>query len=276
MLHRIKYSFITTGTGSGKTESFLYPILNDLLFDVEKGNKEVGVRAIFLYPMNALVNDQIDRVRKILMHCPEITFGFFTGDTPEKSTANTRKKLGEENDIVIPDNELVSREEIRNNPPHLLFTNYSMLEYLLIRPNDYSIFKEQRLENWKYVVLDEAHTYNGSLGIELSLLLRRLTGLAPKRPQFILTSATLGQEGKSEADIIKFAKSLTSAEYEIGDIIFSKRIYLQEKPLYRVAGNDYQAIKDNMESLDYVKNIAAKYYSCNATNILLMSNSLQT
>lgn len=128
-----------------------------------------------------------------------------------------------------------------------------MLEYLLIRPNDYSIFKEQRLENWKYVVLDEAHTYNGSLGIELSLLLRRLTGLAPKRPQFILTSATLGQEGKSEADIIKFAKSLTSAEYEIGDIIFSKRIYLQEKPLYRVAGNDYQAIKDNMESLDYVK-----------------------
>lgn len=167
------------------------------------------------------------------------------------------KKLGEENDIVIPDNELVSREEIRNNPPHLLFTNYSMLEYLLIRPNDYSIFKEQRLENWKYVVLDEAHTYNGSLGIELSLLLRRLTGLAPKRPQFILTSATLGQEGKSEADIIKFAKSLTSAEYEIGDIIFSKRIYLQEKPLYRVAGNDYQAIKDNMESLDYVKNIAA-------------------
>ena len=184
-------AIITTGTGSGKTESFLYPILNDLLFDVEKGNKEVGVRAIFLYPMNALVNDQIDRIRKILMHCPEITFGFFTGDTPEKATANTRKKLGEENDVIIPDNELVSREEIRENPPHLLFTNYSMLEYLLIRPNDYAIFEEQRLQNWKYVVLDEAHTYNGSLGIELSLLLRRLTGLAPKRPQFILTSATL-------------------------------------------------------------------------------------
>ena len=160
-------AIITTGTGSGKTESFLYPILNDLLFDVEKGNKEVGVRAIFLYPMNALVNDQIDRIRKILMHCPEITFGFFTGDTPEKATANTRKKLGEENDVVIPDNELVSREEIRENPPHLLFTNYSMLEYLLIRPNDYAIFEEQRLQNWKYVVLDEAHTYNGSLGIEL-------------------------------------------------------------------------------------------------------------
>lgn len=260
-------AIITTGTGSGKTESFLYPILNDLLFDVEKGNKEVGVRAIFLYPMNALVNDQIDRIRKILMHCPEITFGFFTGDTPEKATANTRKKLGEENDVVIPDNELVSREEIRENPPHLLFTNYSMLEYLLIRPNDYAIFEEQRLQNWKYVVLDEAHTYNGSLGIELSLLLRRLTGLAPKRPQFILTSATLGQQGKSEADIIKFAKSLTSAEYEISDIIFSKRIPLQQTPTYRVKGSDYQTIKENMESLEEVKNIAGKYYSCNAINV---------
>lgn len=260
-------AIITTGTGSGKTESFLYPILNDLLFDVEKGNKEVGVRAIFLYPMNALVNDQIDRIRKILMHCPEITFGFFTGDTPEKATANTRKKLGEENDVVIPDNELVSREEIRENPPHLLFTNYSMLEYLLIRPNDYAIFEEQRLQNWKYVVLDEAHTYNGSLGIELSLLLRRLTGLAPKRPQFILTSATLGQQGKSEADIIKFATSLTSAEYETGDIIFSKRIPLQEAALYRVEGSDYQVIKDNMEYVDEVKNIAGKYYSTNASNV---------
>lgn len=260
-------AIITTGTGSGKTESFLFPILNELLFDVEEGNNEVGVRAIFLYPMNALVNDQIDRIRKILMHCPEITFGFFTGDTIEKATANTRKKLGEENDVVIPDNELVSREEIRKNPPHLLFTNYSMLEYLLIRPNDYAIFETQRLQNWKYVVLDEAHTYNGSLGIELSLLLRRLTGLAPKRPQFILTSATLGQQGKSEADIIKFAVSLTSAEYEISDIIFSKRIPLQEAVSYRVGGSDYQFIKDNIESAEEVKKVASKYYSTNVSNV---------
>ena len=245
-------AIITTGTGSGKTESFLYPILNDLLFDVEKGNREVGVRAIFLYPMNALVNDQIDRIRKILMHCPEITFGFFTGDTPEKATVEIRKKLSEENDVAIPDNELVSREEIRENPPHLLFTNYSMLEYLLIRPNDYAIFEERRLQNWKYVVLDEAHTYNGSLGIEISLLLRRLTGLALKRPQFILTSATLGQQGKSETDIIKFAKNLTSAEYEINDIIFSKRISLQEIAGYRIAGSDYTTIKDNIESLEKI------------------------
>ena len=253
-------AIITTGTGSGKTESFLYPILNELLFDIEKGNTDVGVRAIFLYPMNALVNDQIDRIRKILNKCPDITFGFFTGETTEKTTVNTRKKLGEENDVIIPDNELVSREEIRENPPHLLFTNYSMLEYLLIRPNDYAIFEEKRLQNWKYVVLDEAHSYNGSLGIELSLLLRRLTGLAPKKPQFILTSATLGEQGKSEKDIIRFAKSLTSAEFDVDDIIFSKRILLQNQPQYRVAGEDYSSIKGLIDSLDDVRTIVDKYY----------------
>lgn len=255
-----KSAIITTGTGSGKTESFLYPILNKLLFDIEKGNTDVGVRAIFLYPMNALVNDQIDRIRKILNNCPDITFGFFTGETPEKTTVNTRKKLGEENDVIIPDNELVSREEIRENPPHLLFTNYSMLEYLLIRPNDYAIFEEKRLQNWKYVVLDEAHSYNGSLGIELSLLLRRLTGLAPKKPQFILTSATLGEQGKSEKDIVRFAKSLTSAEFDVDDIIFSKRILLQNHAQYRVNGKDYSAIKGLIDSLDDVRTIVGKYY----------------
>ncbi len=262
-----KSAIITTGTGSGKTESFLYPILNELLFDVEKGNIDVGVRAIFLYPMNALVNDQIDRIRRILKNCPNITFGFFTGETPEKATISTRKKLEDENGVIIPSNELVSREEIRENPPHLLFTNYSMLEYLLIRPNDYSIFEEKRLQNWKYVVLDEAHSYKGSLGIELSLLLRRLTGLAPKKPQFILTSATLGEQGKSENDIVRFVKSLTSVEFDIGDIIFSKRIYLQNQAQYRVAGEDYSAIKKLMDSSDDIRKIVAKYFGCSGRNV---------
>lgn len=260
-------AIITTGTGSGKTESFLYPILNELLFDVEKGNRDVGIRAIFLYPMNALVNDQIDRIRKILSNCPDITFGFFTGETPEHATSNTRKKLGEENDVVIPNNELVSREEIRENPPHLLFTNYSMLEYLLIRPNDYSIFEEERLNNWKYVVLDEAHSYNGSLGIELSLLLRRLTGFAPKKPQFILTSATLGQQGKSENDIIKFASSLTSANFDVKDIIFSKRITLSTESKYRMLGTDYLQIKSALNNQEAINIISSKYIDNDSDNV---------
>lgn len=254
-------AIITTGTGSGKTESFLFPILNDLMKDVENGNNEVGVRAIFLYPMNALVNDQIDRVRKILTNCPDITYGFFTGETKESVAQNYRQKYGEENNTIIPENELVSRKEIRENPPHLLFTNYSMLEYLLIRPNDYAIFEPSRLGNWKYVVLDEAHSYAGSLGIELSLLMRRLTGLAPKKPRFLLTSATLGEQGKSENEIVDFARSLTSVDnFEIRDIIFSKRIHLDAAKIeYSVKGSDYCKIKKDIENEESVHEAAKQY-----------------
>lgn len=262
-----KSAIITTGTGSGKTESFLYPILNDILYDVEKGNKDIGIRAIFLYPMNALVNDQIDRIRKILQNCPEITFGFFTKETPENTSVSYRKKFEEENDVVLSNNELLSRNEIRKNPPHLLFTNYSMLEYLLIRPNDYSVFEPERLRNWKYIVLDEAHSYNGSLGIELSLLLRRLTGLALKKPQFILTSATLGKQGKSEDDIVSFAKNLTSAEFCRSDIIFAKRIQLKDASEYRISGEDYVLINSAKEDIKVVKTIADKYMTFQTSNV---------
>lgn len=252
-------AIVTTGTGSGKTECFLYPILNELLKDIENGNRTIGIRALFLYPMNALVNDQIDRVRAMLTNCPDITYGFFTGETPEEASMNYRAKLSEESGTIIPDNELVSRREIRERPPHLLFTNYSMLEYLLIRPNDYTIFSPEMLSNWKYVVLDEAHSYFGSLGIELSMLMRRITGMAPQKPRFILTSATLGEQGKSEAEILKFANNLTSANFEDRDIIFSKRISLTQAQLYSVNGADYIELKKHSNEQDVVSAICNKY-----------------
>lgn len=255
-----KSTVITTGTGSGKTESFLYPILNELLKEIEAGNTETGVRAIFLYPMNALVNDQIDRIRGLLCDCPEITYGFFTGDTKEKETRNSRQEYEDMIGSVIPPNELISREDIRNNPPHLLFTNYSMLEYLLIRPKDSSIISPEYLKNWRFVVLDEAHTYRGTLGIEISLLMRRLVALAEKKPQFILTSATLGEQGKSENDIVKFTKKLTSVDFSNDDIIFSKRIPMDKSILnYKIKGDDYVKIKQCIEDIDSVEKVAVTY-----------------
>ena len=251
---------ITTGTGSGKTECFLYPILNTILSEIEKGNNETGIRAIFLYPMNALVNDQMDRVRKILTPYKDIKFGFFTGETKETAPKNYRDTLTEENGFFIPENELVSREEIRENPPHLLFTNYSMLEYLMIRPNDYALFTPKRLKNWKYVVLDEAHTYSGALGIEVSYLLRRLTGLSEYRPNFILTSATLGKEGEDEDDIIKFASKLTSVRFEKEDIIFAKREKIdRDKVEYRLPAKLYTDLKSSLENHDRIKDLAEDY-----------------
>ena len=250
---------VTTGTGSGKTECFLYPILNDILSEIEKGNDEIGIRAIFLYPMNALVNDQINRLREILKETPEITFGFFTGETDERVPGNYRQNKRNNGEIVL-DNEMVSREEIRNHPPHLLFTNYSMLEHLLIRPNDGSIFSEDRLNNWKYVVLDEAHSYNGSLAIEMSMLMRRLTSLANKKPNFILTSATLGKQGESEEEIVKFANRLTSVEFTINDIIFSKRIPMDKTKIkFTMNSRDYLKLKDNLNNDSVVSEVCTKY-----------------
>lgn len=186
---------VATGTGSGKTECFLLPVLDDAL-----QNQGPGVRAIVVYPLNALANDQLGRLRNLLPALPEITFGRYTGDTPYDRAELTQA----EKDEICDPNERFSRNEIRNAPPHILLTNFAMLEYLLLRPKDNDIFLQQRL---RYVILDEAHTYTGAQGIEVSLLMRRLRQAFPNCSlQFILTSATLGDD---RAGIARFGEHLT-------------------------------------------------------------------
>ena len=98
--------------------------------------------------------------------------------------------------------------------------------------------------------------------------MRRLTGLAPIKPRFILTSATLGEQGKSENEIVDFARSLTSAEFNVDDIIFSKRIHLNPEILnYTISGSDYQPLKENIKSKEEVRIIAEKYVSVSDTEV---------
>jgi len=147
---------VSAGTGSGKTESFSLPIVNDLLQD-----NTPGVRALLVYPLNALVNDQLDRLR-VLLQGTDITFGRYTGELPKKATRDSNTLQ----------NEIISREEIWGGRiPQILITNYAMLEYLLLRPDDETLFQSGL---WKYLVLDEAHTYSGAKGIEVAMLVRRL------------------------------------------------------------------------------------------------------
>ena len=158
---------VVTDTGSCKTECFLLPILNDILAEFEKSGRSAGVRAMILYPMNALANDQLKRLRRLLKGT-DITFGRYTGDTEEKESVALRKWKDENPDQTRLPNEIISREAIRENPPNILLTNYSMLEYLLLRPEDAPLFGGVFGANWRHIAIDEAHVYSGALGTEIA------------------------------------------------------------------------------------------------------------
>lgn len=215
---------VSTGTGSGKTESFLIPIFNHLLDEFDKGQISPGVRALLIYPMNALANDQMERLRAILKEFPKITYGSYTGQTKHKySDALAEYKMLNNNEVPLV-NELISREQIIESPPHLLITNYAMLEYLMLRPRDSVFFSGEYADKWKFIVLDEAHVYNGSTGIEVSMLLRRLKAkLHNDRIQYILTSATLGGD-KDDAEVAEFATNLCDSVFSKTDVIRAQRI----------------------------------------------------
>lgn len=215
---------VSTGTGSGKTECFLIPIFSHLIRELATGTLSKGVRALIIYPMNALANDQTERLRKVLADMPQITFGSYTGQTKDRyEEALAEYKALNDNKTPLR-NELISREQIREVPPHILITNYAMLEYLMIRPRESVFFLDEYAKRWKFVVLDEAHVYNGSTGIEVSMLLRRLKArLKNDSLQYILTSATLGGDGDNK-DVAEFARQLCDSPFYPEDVIRAMRV----------------------------------------------------
>ena len=205
-----------TGTGSGKTETFLVPTLNPLFREEVGGTLGAGVRALLLYPMNALANDQTTRLRKLLKNYPRIQFGRYTGETERDYDKAEKKYLQMFKHRPYP-NELIARRQMWDTPPHILLTNYAMLEYLLLRPDDNVFFDGQLADYWKFLVIDEAHTYTGAKGIEMAMLLRRLKDRVvagePGRLQCVLTSATLAS-GEDLQDVAEFAQQLVSEHVE--------------------------------------------------------------
>ena len=172
--------------------------------------------------MNALANDQMARLRELLAHEPRITFGRYTGETDEKTKdALVRYRKVYQREPLS--NELISREQMRTTPPHLLLTNYAMLEYLLLRPTDNVFFDGPDAGAWRFVVVDEAHTYTGAKGIEMAMLLRRLKDRVVEgqagRLLCMATSATLGHGERDFPEVAHFASQLFGErfEWETGD-----------------------------------------------------------
>jgi len=270
-LHDRQDLVVATGTGSGKTETFMHPILNSLYLEAEERPEQFSkraVRALILYPMNALVSDQMTRLRRLFgdeqvkqifrdSGNRNVQFGMYTSRTPfpgspskykierlknnlqyyldleennpkiaeqmkergkwiAKDLGTLRDSLRNNHDLPLNalDAELFMRQEMQEMPPDILVTNYSMLEYMLLRPIERSIW--QKTQDWLQaderntfmLILDEAHMYRGTGGAEVAFLIRRLQsrlGIPRDRLRCILTSASLGSEDAA----IEFAEKLT-------------------------------------------------------------------
>jgi ATP-dependent helicase YprA (DUF1998 family) len=227
---RGEHVLVATGTATGKTEAFLYPIVDDLLRQRDHGTRS-GVTAVLVYPMNALANDQLDRLRDMLGGTG-ITFGQWVGTTPDKESGVTvdrfdgtgrgaylearlkRREEAQAEDRAVrplaPPEECSSEEDIRQRQPRILLTNYRQLEVLTTRLPDVCLFAEAPI---KYLVFDEAHTYTGATGAEVACLVRRVRALAGKGPDEITcigTSATLSDPAKKDQDNDETARRFAS------------------------------------------------------------------
>lgn len=239
---------VTSGTGSGKTECFMVPVLQDIERQQKKEAAD-GVRAIFLYPLNALMSSQRERIAAWCRALPKpITFALYNGDMDEDA------KNGEERENAYP--ELVSREEMRMNPPQILFTNPTMLNYMLLRAEDRPILEKSQ-GKLRWILLDEAHTYTGSAATELALQLRRVLqafGVTADEVNFAVTSATMNGEDKyaAEAHLKQFVSQLTGKKIEDIVVVGGKRIVpelKQDKAEARL-GEINAALQEKLEEIN--------------------------
>lgn len=221
--HEPRPTLVTTGTGSGKTESFLIPVIDHVLRAQRNGQRE-GIKALILYPMNALANDQALRLTKVLTsdeRLAEVTAGLYTGEDGPKRTA------------ITPEGLVTERSVMRSAPPDILLTNYKMLDQLLLRPEDHDLWRGAA-DSLRYVVLDEFHTYDGAQGTDVAMLLRRLglsLGVArPGRPLGdvtpVATSATLGSD--SAGEMLHFAETVFGCPFAEDSIVGEQRLGAEE------------------------------------------------
>lgn len=197
-----KPTLVATGTGSGKTECFMYPLLNYCA-----GTPGAGVKAIIIYPMNALATDQASRFAKSIAQDArlhgKVTVGLFVGDSEEFPSKR-----------MTADKVITCKHTLRESPPDILLTNYKMLDYLLMRPGDQGLWRYNQPGTLRYLVVDELHTFDGAQGSDLACLVRRLkhhVGVDNDRFACVGTSATVGDE---LAQLLEYATAIFDQPFD--------------------------------------------------------------
>ncbi|MDT8910049.1 DEAD/DEAH box helicase [Amycolatopsis sp. PS_44_ISF1] len=212
---------LTTGTGSGKTEAFLYPVLDHCARERAAGR--AGIKAVLLYPMNALATDQADRINRLLLADPglhRVRAGLYIGERP--ATAEPYERVD------------TRRADMWATPPDLLITNYKMLDLLLQRERDVPLWADA---DPRFVVVDEFHTYDGAQGTDVAMLLRRLAATLgvtePERPLGricpVATSATLGAaDDDARADVRRSASVVFGRAFDADAVLGEHRQSVDE------------------------------------------------
>ena len=228
-------TIVATGTGSGKTECFMYPTL-DYCY---KNREKRGIKVLIIYPMNALATDQARRIAEEIYDNNKlrgnVTVGMYVGGEEQGKTTMVMGK-----DFVITDH-----ETLLSNPPDILMTNYKMLDYLLVRPKDATLWKENKEDTLKYIVVDELHTFDGAQGTDLACLLRRLKSRLGTPKNYICsigTSATIGS-GEDNTKIIQYASEIFGEKFEDDSVITEDRLdpeefFIDEVKDFKLPTND--------------------------------------
>lgn len=237
---------VKTGTGSGKTECFMLPLVRDLLDHPADGL----VQAIFLYPLNALMEDQKERLEKIL-EGTNLTYAVYNGDLPEKEpdqNAHNYKKIMRKIDNVRgierdDDGKIIAykfkhaiatRDELREHPANILLTNPTMLEYILLRNKDQKLIQPDK-HSLRWIAIDETHTYTGAGAAEIAMLLRRVLmayDVTTDDVRFATSSATIGGNtgGDANEELKIFIAGITGLEQRQVRVVDGKRKGIENIP----------------------------------------------
>lgn len=207
-------TLVATGTGSGKTKSYLWPILEHC----RQNKGKPGIKAILIYPMNALATDQARRIAAAISSIPSlegVRAGIYADAEPKYATYE-----------VTADSIITHRDTMRRSPPDILLTNYKMLDYLLLRGQDKRLWQRNDPETLRFLMVDEMHTFDVAQGADLALLQRRLKyrlGTPERHLVCVGSSATLGSGDDAATELRRYVETIFGETLDVGAVIRETR-----------------------------------------------------